>query len=238
MVRSRNPEQTRRAILDAASREFAAHGFAGGRTDAIAASAGVNKRMLYHYFGSKASLYAATLDDRVGAHATDASTETLTALVERRAIEAVRVPDDLRLLMWDALTDASPNAAALTKRAAAWRERVAALAAAQRDGRVAADLDAAQLELALTALTAFPVAFRRLATLITGAAPGDPAFDTAQREFLGAVMRRLTPQLAAVARPQSDAAAGPQSVGELSSDEPRRRKPRVRLTAATISRID
>lgn len=48
-------------ILSAATREFAHHGFAGARVDRIAASAGVNKQLLFHYFGSKSGLHLATL---------------------------------------------------------------------------------------------------------------------------------------------------------------------------------
>lgn len=44
-------------ILDAALQEFADRGFAGARVDRIAASAGLNKAMLYYHFGSKARLY-------------------------------------------------------------------------------------------------------------------------------------------------------------------------------------
>jgi AcrR family transcriptional regulator len=61
-TRSRDPERTRRAILDAATKEFAEHGLSGARVDAIAARAGANKRMLYHYFGNKEDLYLAALE--------------------------------------------------------------------------------------------------------------------------------------------------------------------------------
>jgi TetR/AcrR family transcriptional regulator len=56
------PEQTKGAILDAATREFAREGLAGARTDAIARAAGVNKALLYYYFHDKESLYTAVLD--------------------------------------------------------------------------------------------------------------------------------------------------------------------------------
>jgi len=55
--------ETRQRILDAASREFAANGLAGARTEAIAAAAGVNKALLYYYFNSKDALYQAALED-------------------------------------------------------------------------------------------------------------------------------------------------------------------------------
>jgi TetR/AcrR family transcriptional regulator len=56
------PEQSRSAILQAAIDEFAEHGIAGARTDAIARAARVNKALLYYYFKDKESLYQAVLD--------------------------------------------------------------------------------------------------------------------------------------------------------------------------------
>ena len=58
----RNPEATRRKLLAAARREFADSGLAGARVDEIAARAGVNKQLVYHYFGDKDALYLAVLE--------------------------------------------------------------------------------------------------------------------------------------------------------------------------------
>src|ERR1700693_4972758 len=56
------PEESRAAILQAAVSDFAEHGIAGARTDAIARAAHVNKALLYYYFEDKDSLYEAVLD--------------------------------------------------------------------------------------------------------------------------------------------------------------------------------
>ncbi|MFC0389070.1 TetR/AcrR family transcriptional regulator [Muricoccus vinaceus] len=58
----RDPENTRRVLLEAAIGEFAAKGLAGARVDEIAARAGVNKQLVYHHFGTKEDLYAAALE--------------------------------------------------------------------------------------------------------------------------------------------------------------------------------
>jgi len=58
----RDPDRTREAILSAAQDEFAAKGLSGGRVDEIARRARANKRMIYHYFGSKQGLYLAALE--------------------------------------------------------------------------------------------------------------------------------------------------------------------------------
>ena len=60
------PEESRAAILKAAVAEFAEHGIAGARTDAIARAAHVNKALLYYYFKDKDALYAAVLDHVFG----------------------------------------------------------------------------------------------------------------------------------------------------------------------------
>lgn len=57
------PEESRAAILRAAAQEFAEHGIAGARTDAIAGEARVNKALLYYYFKDKETLYGAVLND-------------------------------------------------------------------------------------------------------------------------------------------------------------------------------
>jgi TetR/AcrR family transcriptional regulator len=61
------PEESRAAILQAAAQEFAEHGIAGARTDAIAREARVNKALLYYYFKDKETLYGAVLDEAFSA---------------------------------------------------------------------------------------------------------------------------------------------------------------------------
>lgn len=58
----RNPERVRARILQAAVAEFSDKGLMGARVDEIARRAGVNKRMLYHYFGDKDALFLTALE--------------------------------------------------------------------------------------------------------------------------------------------------------------------------------
>jgi TetR/AcrR family transcriptional regulator len=53
---------TKQKLLAAARHEFARAGLAGARVDEIAARAGVNKQLVYHYFGDKDALYLAVLE--------------------------------------------------------------------------------------------------------------------------------------------------------------------------------
>jgi TetR/AcrR family transcriptional regulator len=59
---TRNAEATRARILDTARVEFVTHGLNGARVDRIAEQSGVNKNLIYHYFGSKDDLYLEVLE--------------------------------------------------------------------------------------------------------------------------------------------------------------------------------
>lgn len=84
---SRDPEATREAILSAATDEFAQHGLAGARVDRIAERAGVNKRMLYYYFGQKEGLFLAVLE---GAYQRIREEEHTLNLTQVEPTEAIR----------------------------------------------------------------------------------------------------------------------------------------------------
>ena len=84
---SRDPERTRAVILAAATGEFTAKGLNGARVDDIARRAGVNKRMIYHYFGDKAGLYLAVLESTYTAIR---AAEIGLNLADRTPIEGMR----------------------------------------------------------------------------------------------------------------------------------------------------
>ena len=58
----RDASVARAALIAAAVAEFSRKGFAGARVDEIAAAAGVNKQLVYHYFDSKQGLYLVALE--------------------------------------------------------------------------------------------------------------------------------------------------------------------------------
>lgn len=62
-VRELAAQATRDAILRAATKVFARHGFAGGRIEQISKAAKSYDRMIYYYFGSKEGLFIAVLED-------------------------------------------------------------------------------------------------------------------------------------------------------------------------------
>ena len=62
-VRESAANATRDAILRAATKVFAKHGFAGGRIEQISTAAKSYDRMIYYYFGSKEALFIAVIED-------------------------------------------------------------------------------------------------------------------------------------------------------------------------------
>ncbi len=76
----RPPGLTRETILAAATREFAARGYAAAGVDRIARQAAVNKAMIYYHFGSKAGLYSAIIRGLI-----EPAGEQARAIVKRHA---------------------------------------------------------------------------------------------------------------------------------------------------------
>ncbi|MEU2154919.1 TetR family transcriptional regulator [Streptomyces sp. NPDC019396] len=58
----RRSDRTRAAIVDAARKQFAAHGYERTTIRAVAADAGIDPSMVMRYYGSKAGLFDAALD--------------------------------------------------------------------------------------------------------------------------------------------------------------------------------
>jgi TetR/AcrR family transcriptional regulator len=83
----RDSAATAAAILGAATKEFASHGFGGGRVDRIAERAGVNKRMIYHHYAHKRGLYLAVLEQAYHKERSAEQKLELDALEPREAMQ-------------------------------------------------------------------------------------------------------------------------------------------------------
>lgn len=106
-TRPRDPEKTRRRLLDAARQLFVRHGFAGASLDAITQLAGVNKALVRYHFGGKRGLYnqvflegLTAAQERLDelAAASGPATERLEHLVEAFAGFYAARPDLVMLL--------------------------------------------------------------------------------------------------------------------------------------------
>lgn len=93
--------ERREQILAAATRAFAAEGFAGTGLDDIAAEAGVSRAILYRHFESKPDLYRAVLDrvcERLGAAVGERSGGFTDSAVDGLIGGAAADPEGFRLL--------------------------------------------------------------------------------------------------------------------------------------------
>lgn len=194
---ARDAAATQQRIVDAATDEFAAHGISGARVDEIAAKAGVNKRMLYYYFGSKEQLFREILKRKLAervaeaAHTVDMS--RTERLVERQALH-LDDPAWVRLLMWEALEYGTEGQVEGEDfRQEVYDQWIEATEQAQRDGELSADLDARQLVLTELALTLFPAAFPQITRLVSGTEPDDPTFLADRQAFLRELQERIHP---------------------------------------------
>lgn len=165
-------EGTKRKILDAATREFVAHGQHGTTIERIARRAGVNKERVYHYYGGMTDLFATVLREKVaegaGAVLLPATGVDQVAEFEARLFDFNNEHSDLiRLLMWEALafTDEVPDEG---KRVAMYRRRTDELRAGQQTGGISDTLDADMLHLLLLSLVGYGALLPQVVRMITG----------------------------------------------------------------------
>ncbi|MGK8488881.1 TetR/AcrR family transcriptional regulator [Nocardia asiatica] len=189
--RQRDPERTRKLIMDAAVAEFGAHGYAGARISAIAARAGVNVQLISYYFDGKEGLYQAMSQQWQERQRELVPAGTpLPEQLRRYAMEAWHNPAGPRLLAWSGLgytgPGDDPDRAARARNLSAGVEELRALQAA---GRLPSELDA---RCVLVMLMAAAMAPTTLPHIIDGLCDTDPT----SREFI----EHFADQLAVLAR--------------------------------------
>lgn len=203
--RTRNPDRTRAAILAAATEEFAARGLNGASVNVIAAAAGVNKRMLYHYFESKDGLYLAVLEAVYGGLEAMLTGLELAARAPVDAVVAVSTalydyviahPEFVRLGAIENMFGGRQAAAStvlpglLTRVEASFQTIVARGVA---DGVFRA-VDPFQLWLTIFAATSIQVSHRYTVAVTIGIDPATPqALETRRRHVVDVVLAALKP---------------------------------------------
>jgi TetR/AcrR family transcriptional regulator len=190
--RQRDPERTKARILEAATAEFAAKGFAGARVSEIAARAGVNQQLIAYYFDGKEGLHR--------------------EMARRwRAYEAQAIPDDMpfaetikqyvqasvhhggRLLAWDGLADSGEDDdEEAQERNARLRHEVEVLRERQRSGELDDSLDPAALHLILTSAANALAVYPHLARGLFGADARSPELVEHYAEQLVRIVGRLS----------------------------------------------
>jgi TetR/AcrR family transcriptional regulator len=159
-ARVRDPEGSRAAILDAATRIFASRGFVGASMRDISDASSFHKPLIYHHFGSKAGLYAAVKQnlaaecdrqgvgiDRSAERPTDLRAELWRLFEMFRANEAL-----LRVCAWSRLEEGSTGGPEEMGVMKALRSR---LVLAQEQRVIRSDIDPGNLSIMLVALVAF-----------------------------------------------------------------------------------
>ena len=177
----RNADKTREKLLLAATAEFAAYGAAGARIDRIAERAGVNKRMIYAYFGNKEQLFDTVLEHSLAEllEAVPLTPDDLPGYAGRLFDYLVDHPERHRLALWRMLESSPPTEAEVRST----DEKLAALSAARAHDD---ELDPAALLVFIMALVrAWPSTYGALAR---------PTFAdaAAQRATVVEAVRRLT----------------------------------------------
>ena len=164
--RRRDPEASRERLLRASMRLFSERGLDGASVDMIARASRLNRRMLYHYFGSKAGLYRAVLKR---AYEQIASVEVelahLLLPVEELLAKMVRAyydfmvdhPEFVRLLTWENLRQgkAAREINLLPTKAPLIEALRLALTRGKQEGRFREDVDEKQLLISCMALSFF-----------------------------------------------------------------------------------
>lgn len=176
--RQRDPERTRQVILDAAEAEFAAHGFQGARTAAIATRAGVNQQLISYYFEGKEGLYQA-MSRRWQERQRDlVPPETpLAEQFRRYALEATHNRDGVRLMAWGGLEYSGPASDPdHAPRAKMLEHGVEELRTLQAAGRLPAELDPAILLVMLMAAAMAPTTLPHVIEGVCGTDPRTPEF--------------------------------------------------------------
>ncbi len=111
----RNPDITKEKILSASEKCFSEKGFYGARVDEIASISGVNKRMIYAYFGNKEDLYKAVIKnvyDKMGEFEIsyideDAGCiEAIKKIIYSNFMFLYNNPTFVKIMMWENLNEA------------------------------------------------------------------------------------------------------------------------------------
>jgi AcrR family transcriptional regulator len=151
-MRTRDPETKRRHLLEAALAEFAEYGVAGARVDRLAKRAGISAGLVYSFHQNKEGLFEAVFDliveQTLAAVPIDA--DDLGEYAGRLYDGGIGHPEVLRFVAWYEL-ERGETAGRRASTTAAMKEKVEAIADAQRRGVVSDRFSAGQtLALVLT----------------------------------------------------------------------------------------
>jgi AcrR family transcriptional regulator len=190
---ARDAGATRQRIFDAASREFAEHGLAGARIDAIARGAGANKQLIYAYFGSKEKLFAEVLGRQLARidEAIDLGPDRLPEYAGEVFDFHAKHPEFARLLLSEALSYRGGRLPNKKIRDAHQARKVKVVREGQKKGAIDPSFDPGDLLLFIVALAIWTTAAPQVARQFAGQDPTDPEVRARYRASLVEAVRRI-----------------------------------------------
>jgi TetR/AcrR family transcriptional regulator len=183
-------------ILSVAIEEFSRKGYAATRVDLIAERAGVNKQLMYYYFGPKARLYDAVVErmvqffrPRVEAGGSD---KGFAEYFDATAPDAYGLQLSVwrRLLAWEGIEHGASADAEIrheAERVESYRAPLSVVERAIANGELPDGVDARGMTLLMIFTAVLPDALPQITRLITGLESDDPEM----RRRLQETMRRL-----------------------------------------------
>ncbi|MCA1838841.1 MAG: TetR/AcrR family transcriptional regulator [Actinomycetota bacterium] len=188
---TRDSTATRSKILDAAFEEFTAKGFSGTRVDDIANKAGVNKALLYQYYGDKDALYRNVLRCKMGEIHKEVGSGDPLEIVGRFFDFHASNPWMARLTQWESLSNDERELCDEVSRKKRFAEHVKSLKQAQKDGRIDPCLDAEQTLITLMAIVTYWFLSPQVIRMITSKDPYSPREIAKRRKHVIESARRL-----------------------------------------------
>ena len=191
-VRVRNSRATKDKIAQAALKEFTEKGYGGTSISMVARRAGISKQLLSHHFRTKEDLFREVHDMRFRENVPPdlAFVEPVDVMAERFRARAQDI-DYVRFLTWEAASAKDSEVPGRDARLNRIIEKASAIRDMQRQGKIPPTLDHKLMQLAITSLATYPLAFRQITRLITGRDPTDEQFQSAWYRFLQELGRLL-----------------------------------------------
>jgi TetR/AcrR family transcriptional regulator len=185
MARVRDSHATQGKIVRAAVKEFTDKGYEGTTISKIARRAGVSKQLLSHHFPTKEKLFREVHDFRFRKAIPNESlpSDPADLMAERFRFRASDV-DYVRFLTWEAASGHDSKLPGRDARLHRIIEKASAIRTMQLQGKIPADLNHRLLQLAITSLATYPLAFWQVTHLVTGQAPTNARFQKDWYEFL------------------------------------------------------
>ena len=184
-VRVRDSNATKEKIGKAAVKEFTEKGYEGATISMVARRAGVSKQLLCHHFPTKEDLFREVHDLRfrrpVGG---DSLPSQLADVMAERFKARAQDIDYVRFLTWEAASGRDSRIPGRDARLRRIIDKASAIRELQKLGQIPSDLDHRLLQLAITSLATYPLAFQQITMLITGRNPTDKSFQREWYHFL------------------------------------------------------